>query len=616
MDHPPGMEAFWERAARAVDWAEPWDRVLDCDRPPFARWFVGGKLNTCHNAVDRHVDAGHGDRVAFIYDSPLAGEQRRITYRELRDQVAKLAGALRSLGVRRGDRVVIYMPMIPETAMAMLACARLGAVHSVVFGGFAPAQLAARVDDAEPKVVICASAGLEPQRIVPYKELVDQALSMARHRPARCVVLQRKEHRATLHAPRDVDWSEVVEDAEPAPCVMVDATDPLYVLYTSGTTGHPKGIVRDNGGHAVMLAHTMDRIYRVQPGEVWWTASDFGWVVGHSYIVYGPLLRGATSIIYEGKPVGTPDAGAFFRVIAEHGVVSMFTAPTAYRGIRRADPEGELLAGKDLSRLRAVFLAGERCDPDTLVWARRLLGVPVIDHWWQTETGAPITASPPGEVPVREGSAGIVMPGFDLQVLDAQGAEVPRGTVGTLAIRLPLPPGCLPTLWNDDARFVKSYLSDFAGYYTTSDAGYVDADGYVFVMSRTDDIINVAGHRLSTGEMEEVVASHPAVAESAVIGVRDELKGEVPMGILVLKQGAPTDGVAEEVIARVRERVGPVASFKRVVVVPALPKTRSGKTLRRTLRLMANGDPWEVPATTEDAGALDALAPLLIPERR
>lgn len=607
------MEAFWEHAARAVDWAKPWDRVLDFDRPPFARWFVGGKLNTCHNAVDRHVEAGHGDRLAFLYDSPLAGETRRITYRELRDRVAKVAGGLRALGVERGDRVVIYMPMIPETAIAMLACARLGAIHSVVFGGFAPAQLAARIDDARPKVVLSASAGLEPQRVVPYKELVDQALSLATHRPSSVVVFQRAMHRASLDAPRDVDWEELEARSAPVACVMVDATDPLYVLYTSGTTGHPKGIVRDHGGHAVMLAHSMEHIYGVNPGEVFWAASDFGWVVGHSYIVYGPLIRGATSIIYEGKPVGTPDGSAYFRVLAEHGVVSMFCAPTAFRAIRRDDPEGKGRAGRDLSRFRALFLAGERCDPDTLVWTRDLLGVPAIDHWWQTETGAPITASPLGQVPVRVGSAGVAMPGFDLRVLDAQGVEVPRGTVGTLAICLPLPPGCLPTLWNDDERYVKSYVSDYAGHYTTSDAGYIDSDGYVFVMSRTDDIINVAGHRLSTGEMEEVVASHPAVADCAVIGVRDDLKGEVPMGLVVLKQGVSPEGVPAEVVALVRDRVGPVASFKRVVVVPALPKTRSGKTLRRTLRAMVNGDAWDVPATTEDVGVLDTLGALLTP---
>lgn len=604
-------EPFWERAARAIHWVEPWQRVLDFGRPPFARWFVGAKLNSCYNAVDRHVEAGHGERLAFLYDSPLAHEKRRITYRELRDHVARVAGGLRALGVERGDRVVIYMPMIPETAIAMLACARLGAVHSVVFGGFAAPQLAARIDDAKPKVVLCASAGLEPQRTVHYKELVDQALDLAQHRPARCVVLQRKELRGELREPRDVDWHEVMDSATPAECVPVDATDPLYILYTSGTTGHPKGIVRDNGGHAVMLAHTMEHVYRIAPGEVFWAASDFGWVVGHSYIVYAPLFRGATSLIYEGKPIGTPDAGAFYRVMEEYGVVTMFTAPTAYRAIRRADPEGALLAGRDLSRLRALFLAGERCDPETLTWAEKLLRVPVIDHWWQTETGAPITASPPGEVPVRVGSAGHAMPGFDLCVLDSQGAPLPRGTTGTLALRLPLPPGCLPTLWNDDERFVKSYVSDYAGYYTTSDAGVIDEDGYVFVMGRTDDIINVAGHRLSTGEMEEVVATHAAVAESAVIGVRDDLKGEMPLGIVVLKQGVAAPNITAELIELVRDRIGPVACFKHVVVVPALPKTRSGKTLRRTLRLMANGDPWDVPATTEDASMLDGLAELL-----
>jgi propionyl-CoA synthetase len=615
---------YWAEAARAIHWDHPFETVLDTNRPPAPaasvdrrRWFVGGKLNTCFNAVDRHVLAGRGDQLAFIHDSPLGGGTvRTLTYAQLQEQVARFAGVLRGLGVERGDRVILYMPMIPETAIAMLACARLGAVHSVVFGGFAPPQLAARIDDARPKVLVCASCGLEPGRVVKYKELVDQALAQAKHPPERCVVLQRPQARALLQAPRDVDWVAEMDTAEPAECVPVEATDPLYILYTSGTTGAPKGIVRDNGGHAVVLHHSMEILYGIQPGEVWWTGSDFGWVVGHSYIVYAPLLRGCTSVIYEGKPVGTPDAGAFFRVLEQHKVAAFFTAPTAFRAIKRADPLGKLMKERDLSGFRALYLAGERCDPDTLTWAEKLLGVPVVDHWWQTETGSPITASPPGDVPVRVGSAGLPMPGFDLRVLDAAGEAVPRGTIGTLALRLPLAPGCLPTLWNDDARFLASYLSDYPGHYTTADAGYVDEDGYVFVMSRTDDIINVAGHRLSTGEMEEVLSSHPSVADCAVIGIRDELKGELPFGMVVLKQvedGPSAETVIEDVIRMVRDRVGPVAAFKRAVVVTALPKTRSGKTLRRTLRQMANGDPWEVPATTEDASMLDGLARQLTP---
>ncbi|MEQ1567149.1 MAG: AMP-binding protein [Myxococcota bacterium] len=606
-------EGYWGEAARGLEWDTPFERVLELEPAagPSARWFVGGRLNTCHNAVDRHVAAGRGDQLALVHDSAYTGQVTTLTYRELQAAVARFAGALRGLGVDRGDRVILYMPMVPETAIAMLACARLGAVHSVVFGGFAPAQLAARIDDARPKVVVCASCGLEPGRVVPYKALVDEAVALARHPPDRVVVLERPQHPVTL-GPRDVDWGELVAGATPADCVPVNATDPLYILYTSGTTGHPKGIVRDNGGHAVALLHSMEVIYGVAPGEVFWAASDFGWVVGHSYIVYAPLLRGCTSVIYEGKPVGTPDPSAFWRVIAQHRVCAMFTAPTAFRAIRRADPDARGMAGHDLSCLRSQFLAGERCDPDTLGWAHEHLGVPVIDHWWQTETGAPITAAPPG-VPVRPGSAGLAMPGYDLRVLDDRGDPVPPGQVGTLALRLPLPPGCLPTLWNDDPRFVQSYLSDLPGHYSTADAGWIDADGYAFVMSRTDDVINVAGHRLSTGEMEEVLASHPAVAECAVIGMRDALKGEVPYGLVVLKHGVTTPHaqVVDDVVAMVRDRVGPVASFKHAVVVAALPKTRSGKTLRRTVRLIVNGEPWEVPATVEDPAVLVALHQLL-----
>jgi propionyl-CoA synthetase len=608
-------EGYWGEAAAAIDWIAPFDRVLDRDRPPFARWFVGGRLNTCYNAIDRHVERGHGDRVAFIHDSPLGARIAKITYRELLDRVARFAGALRSLGVERGDRVVLYMPMVPETAIAMLACARLGAVHSVVFGGFAPPQLAARIDDARPKVLVCASVGLEPRRVVPYKRMVDEAIALAKHPPSACVVLQRDEGRAEL-GPRDVDFHEALEAAAAVECVPVEANDPLYILYTSGTTGRPKGIVRDHGGHAVVLAHSMEHIFRVDEGETFWAASDFGWVVGHSYIVYAPLLRGATSIIYEGKPVGTPDAGAFWRVIEEHRVVTMFVAPTAMRAIKREDPEGKLLAGRDLSHYRAHFLAGERCDPDTLAWSEKLLGVPVIDHWWQTETGSPVTAAPLG-VPVRAGSAGIAMPGYDLRCLDASGAETSPGVVGTLALKLPLAPGALPTLYENDEGFVKSYLSDFDGFYTTFDAGWIDADGYAFVMGRTDDIINVAGHRLSTGAIEEVLSSHPAVADCAVVGVRDDLKGELPLGFVVLKQGEyAADAVSREVAELVRARVGPVACFQRAFVVPALPKTRSGKILRRTLRQIANGDPVEMPATTEDPSVVDALARMFEELRR
>ncbi len=618
---------YWAEAAKGIHWDAPFETVLDVDdrarapaqRVSSARWFVGGKLNTCFNAVDRHVLAGRGEQLAFIHDSPLGGGTiRTLTYAQLQEQVARFAGVLRGVGVETGDRVILYMPMIPETAIAMLACARLGAVHSVVFGGFAPPQLAARIDDARPKVIVCASCGLEPGRVVKYKELVDAAVAEARFPPERCVVFQRPQARAEMQAPRDVDWMAEMDTAEPAECVPVHATDPLYILYTSGTTGAPKGIVRDNGGHAVALQHSMEVLYRIEPGEVWLTASDFGWVVGHSYIVYAPLLRGCTSVIWEGKPVGTPDAGAFFRCLEQHRVVSMFTAPTAFRAIKRADPEGKLMKARDLSRFRALFLAGERCDPDTLSWAEKLLGVPVVDHWWQTETGSPITGAPPNDVAVRIGSAGVPMPGFDLRVLDAAGKEVPRGTIGTLGLKLPLAPGCLPTLWNDDARFLTSYLADYPGYYTTADAGFLDEDGYAFVMSRTDDIINVAGHRLSTGEMEEVLSSHPQVADCAVVGIRDELKGEVPFGMVVLKQmegGKSPEAVAEDVLRMVREKIGPVAAFKKAVVVPALPKTRSGKTLRRTLRQMANGDEWEVPATTEDTTILEDLARQLTPAK-
>jgi len=576
------------------------------------RWFPGGRLNTCWNAVDRHVVAGRGDQPAVIHDSPVTSTKTTLTYRELQDRVARFAGVLRGLGVAVGDRVVIYMPMVPEALVAMLACARLGAVHSVVFGGFAARELAIRIDDARPKAVVCGSCGVEPTRVVPYKPLLDAALGMARHAPERVVVLQRAIQPAELHPGRDLDWDEAMAAASPVECVPVAATDPLYVLYTSGTTGTPKGVVRDHGGHAVALHWTMGNVYGVQPGETFWAASDVGWVVGHSYIVYGPLLRGATTVVYEGKPVGTPDPGAFWRVMSEHGVVAMFTAPTAMRAIKKEDPEGELLAGYELSRLRAQFLAGERCDPDTFLWVRDRLRVPVIDHWWQTETGWPITGIPLGvspDLPPKAGSAGVRMPGWDLQVLDADHAPVPPGTIGSLVVKLPLPPGALTTLWGNEERFVAGYLRDVPGFYKTGDAGFIDPEGYVHVMSRTDDLINVAGHRLSTGQMEQVLASHPAVAECAVIGVADDLKGQVPLGLFVLKRGVaePPAEIARALVQRVRDEIGPVAAFKIAVPVERLPKTRSGKILRGTMRQIADGERWSTPATVDDPSALGVV---------
>ncbi|MFI6453119.1 propionyl-CoA synthetase [Streptosporangium amethystogenes] len=606
-------EDFWAEAAEAVTWSRPPREVLDSGAPPFYRWFPDGELNTCHNAVDRHVEAGHGDRVALIYDSPVTGTGRRYTYAELRDEVARFAGVLRHLGVEQGDRVVIYMPMVPEAVIAMLACARLGAVHSVVFGGFAPKELAARIDDARPKVVVSASCGIEPTRVVPYKPMLDAALDLAGHRPAHCVILQREQAPAELVPGRDVDWAGA--EAEPAGCVPVKATDPLYILYTSGTTGRPKGVVRDNGGHAAALLWSMANVYDIAPGEVFWAASDIGWVVGHSYIVYGPLLRGATTVLYEGKPVGTPDAGAFWRVIAEHRVNALFTAPTAFRAIRKTDPEAALLRDHDTSSLRTLFLAGERLDPDTYHWAAEKLGVPVVDNWWQTETGWPVAANLRGlePMPVKPGSPTVPVPGYDVRVLRSSGAECAPGEEGVICIRLPLPPGTLPTLWQDDERYVKSYLSAFPGYYLTGDGGYLDEDGYLFVMGRTDDVINVAGHRLSTGSMEAVLAAHPAVAECAVIGVADELKGQVPRGFVVLKSGAAVDveTLRAELILAVREQVGAVAALRQVDVVPALPKTRSGKILRKTMRGIAEGADEPVPSTIEDPTVLDVLRPIV-----
>jgi propionyl-CoA synthetase len=604
-------EGFWAEAARLIDWDEPPMRVLDDTRPPFYRWFTGGKLNTCRNALDRHVEGGRGDQWALIYDSPVTETTQRLTYRELRDSVATFAGALRDQGVEQGDRVVVYMPMVPEALIAMLACARIGAVHSVVFGGFAANELAKRIEDAQPKAIVSASCGIEPGRVVAYKPLLDAAIDLVEAKPERCIVLQRPEVEAALEPERDVDWSEAVSRAKPVDCVSVDATDPLYILYTSGTTGQPKGIVRDNGGHAVALEWSMQHVYGVSPGEVYWAASDVGWVVGHSYIVYAPLFHGCTTVLYEGKPVGTPDAGAFWRVISEHSVETLFTAPTAFRAIRQQDPEGDHIGRYDLSRFRALFLAGERCDPETLGWAERKLGVPVIDHWWQTETGWAVAANCLGIelLPVKPGSPTRPVPGWDVRALGEDGREVARGDIGALAVKLPMPPGATPTLWNADDRFRATYLSAFPGYYQTADAGFVDEDGYVFVMARTDDIINVAGHRLSTGAMEEVLAAHPDVAECAVIGVADELKGQLPLGFVVLKAGVdrPEETIGTELVQLVRERIGPVAAFRTAVVVPRLPKTRSGKILRGTMRCIADAVDYTMPATIDDPAILDEI---------
>ncbi|MFC0625812.1 propionyl-CoA synthetase [Kribbella deserti] len=604
---------FWLNAARAIDWVREPMRALDDSRAPLYRWFADGELNTAYNALDRHVAAGNGDRPALIHDSPVTGTQQTLTYQELRDQVATFAGALRNLGVGKGDRVIVYMPMIPAAVVAMLACARLGAVHSVVFGGFAPKELAARIDDATPTVIVAASCGIEPSRTIEYKPIIDAALETARHQPDHVVVFQREIAPAAL-GPGEHDWTDLMARARPAEPVPVQATDPLYILYTSGTTGKPKGVVRDNGGHAVALAWSMGAIYGIGAGDVWWTASDVGWVVGHSYIVYGPLLVGATTILYEGKPVGTPDAGAFWRVIAEHGAKALFTAPTALRAIKKVDPQAAL-ATYDRSSFETLYLAGERLDPETYSWASGHLGVPVIDHWWQTETGWPIAANPRGLelLPAKPGSATVPMPGWDVRILDQSGARMPPGKEGAIAIKLPLPPGALPTLWGDDERYVESYLSRYEGYYLTGDSGYFDADGYLFVMGRTDDVINVAGHRLSTGSMEAVLAAHPAVAECAVIGVYDALKGQLPRGLVVLKAGAEIDPdvLADELIEAVRRDIGPVAAFRQVSVVNALPKTRSGKILRRTMRGIADGRDEPVPSTIEDPAVLEALRPIL-----
>jgi propionyl-CoA synthetase len=605
--------SFWADAARAVTWTREPQRILDDSNPPFYRWFPDGELNTCANALDRHVDGGRAEQPALIYDSPVTGSQRIYTYRELLDNTARFAGALRSLGVGKGDRVVIYMPMVPEALIAMLACARLGAVHSVVFGGFAANELAARIDDAQPAVIVTASCGVEPTRTVDYKPMLDAALDITEHAPPACVILQREQRPCELREGRDLDWCELMANAQAAEAVSVAATDPLYVLYTSGTTGKPKGIVRDNGGHAVALLWTMRNIYDTHPGEVYWAASDVGWVVGHSYIVYGPLLLGATTVLYEGKPVGTPDAGAFWRVASEHGVKAVFTAPTAIRAIKKEDPEGLHLGKYDLSALKYLFQAGERLDPGTYSWASDALGIPVVDHWWQTETGWSIAANPMGvePLPIKPGSATVPMPGYDVRIMRPDGSECDANEEGAICVRLPLPPGTLPTLWGDDDRYIASYLSAFDGYYLTGDGGYIDEDGYLFVMGRTDDVINVAGHRMSTGSIEAVLAGHPAVAECAVIGVADELKGQVPRGFVVLKAGATDERLADELIEAVRQNIGAIACFRVVDVVPALPKTRSGKILRKTMRGLADGRDEPVPSTIEDPAVLDKLRPIL-----
>ncbi len=608
-------EGFWGEAAEAVHWHKKWDKVLDDSNKPFYRWFTGGMVNTCYNALDLHVENGRADQPALIYDSAVTGKIQTFTYRELRDEVATFAGALAGLGVGKGDRVIIYMPMIPQAAVAMLACARLGAVHSVVFGGFAANELAVRIDDAKPKVIVSASCGIEVSRIIPYKPLLDEAIQLAKYKPEKCIILQRPMKPAEMIAGRDLDWEEEMQAAKPHDCVPVEATAPLYILYTSGTTGQPKGVVRDNGGHIVALKWTMKNIYGVDPGDVYWAASDIGWVVGHSYIVYGPLFHGNTAILYEGKPVGTPDAGAFWRVISQHNVKVLFVAPTALRAIRKEDPNGKLLKNYDLSGFKTLFLAGERADPDTLQWAESHLKVPVIDHWWQTETGWSICANCSGieQLPVKHGSPTKPVPGMDVSVLNAQNQEVKRGEVGALVIKLPLPPGTFPTLWNADERFVESYLSEYPGYYKTADAGYIDEDGYVYVMSRTDDIINVAGHRLSTGGMEEVLAAHPDVAECAVVGVNDEIKGQIPLGFLVLKAGVHRDQseIIQEAVHLVRTKIGPVAAFKIATIVERLPKTRSGKILRGTIQKIANSEQYTMPATIEDPAVLGEITDTL-----
>jgi propionyl-CoA synthetase len=608
-------EAFWAKAAQDIDWVKPWDKVFDPDAGVYGRWFAGAECNTCWNCVDRQIAGGRADQVALIHDSAITGMQAKFTYAEVKREVVALASVLKNQGVRKGDVVIIYMPMVPEAAFAMLACARLGAIHSVVFGGFAARELATRIDDSRPRLIISASCGLEPGRVVSYKPLLDGAIELAAHKVQRCLILQRPQQPCELMEGRDLDYQDQVNREKAAganvDCVPVAATDPLYVLYTSGTTGQPKGVVRDNGGHMVMLKWSMENEFGVKPGEVFWAASDVGWVVGHSYIVYAPLLHGCTSILFEGKPVGTPDAGTFWRVIAEHGVVALFTAPTAFRAIRKEDPDGEFVPNYDLSKFRTLFLAGERADPDTIKWAEAQLKKPVIDHWWQTETGAPISQNPVGLgiLPVKYGSPGVPMPGWDIQVLDDAGHPVKRGVLGNVVAKLPLPPGSLPTLWNADQRFRSAYLDEFPGYYKTADAGLIDGDGYLFIMARTDDIINVAGHRLSTGAMEEVLAEHPDVAECAVIGIADAMKGQTPLGLVVLNGKVKRDfaEIEKEIVAMVRDRIGPVAAFKTVLSIKRLPKTRSGKVLRATMQKIADNEEWKMPATIDDPVILDEI---------
>ena len=612
-------ESFWKEQAGEIDWFTPFDKVFDADEGVYGRWFTGATCNTCYNAIDRHVERGRAGQAAIIYDSPITGSQRTITYEELKDEVEALAGVMQDRGISKGDRVIIYMPMVPEAAFAMLACARLGAIHSVVFGGFAARELATRIDDATPKMIISASCGIEPNRVVAYKPLLDEAIEMAASKPESCIILQREQNVCDLIPGRDIDYAQAVGAARSAgveiPCTPVASTDPLYILYTSGTTGQPKGVVRDNGGHMVALKWTMKAIYNVEPGEVYWAASDVGWVVGHSYIVYAPLLQGCTTILFEGKPVGTPDAGTFWRVISEHNVSTLFTAPTAFRAIKKEDPEGKLIDNYDLSGFRALFLAGERADPDTIQWAEQKLNVPVYDHWWQTETGWTIAGNPVGlgALPVKYGSPTVAMPGYDIQVLDDAGHPMNSGELGNVVVKLPLPPGCLPTLWNADKRFREAYLEEFPGYYKTADAGIIDEDGYLFIMARTDDIINVAGHRLSTGGMEEVIAAHKDVAECAVIGVADKLKGQMPVGFCILNAGVDRspEEIEKEIVTLVREKIGPVAAFKTAIMVPRLPKTRSGKILRATMQKIADGMEWKMPATIDDPAILDEITEAL-----